>query len=135
MLVLTKSILEAIFAHALREYPLESCGLIAGESGNESVVKRWYPTYNTAQSARYYTVEPREYLKIERELDSSNLEVTGVVHSHTHSDPYPSVTDVENAVDPSWHYLIVSLRFEKPVCRSFFILNGNINEEELVVIK
>ena len=38
------------------------------------------------------------------------LEIIGVVHSHTHTEAYPSPTDVAQAPDPSWHYVIVSLR-------------------------
>ena len=31
-------------------------------------------------------------------------------HSHTHSEAYPSPTDVAQAPDPTWHYVLVSLR-------------------------
>ena len=33
-----------------------------------------------------------------------------MVHSHTHTEPYPSPTDVAQAPDPAWHYVIVSLQ-------------------------
>ena len=60
-------------------------------------------------------------------------EVVGVMHSHTHTDAYPSPTDVRQAVDPAWHYLIVSLKYEVPVVRSYLIVDGTITEELVVV--
>ncbi len=53
----------------------------------------------------------------------------GVVHSHTHSEPYPSPTDITQAPDPSWQYVIVSLKRESPEIRSYRILEGAVTEE------
>src|SRR3546814_12561359 len=58
-----------------------------------------------------------------------SLAIIGVVHSHTHTDAYPSPTDVAQAPDPDWHYVIVSLRDEAPVLRSYRIVDGTIIEE------
>jgi proteasome lid subunit RPN8/RPN11 len=55
------------------------------------------------------------------------------VHSHTHTEPYPSPTDITQAPDPAWHYLIVSLRDDEPVVRSWRIVNGDVEEEPMVV--
>jgi proteasome lid subunit RPN8/RPN11 len=61
------------------------------------------------------------------------LEVIGVFHSHTHTDPFPSVTDIAQAPDPSWHYVLVSLRLERPMYRSFRIASEVV--EEPIVVK
>ena len=45
-----------------------------------------------------------------------------MVHSHTHSEPYPSPTDVAQAPDPGWHYVIVSLKRDAPEVRSYRIV-------------
>ena len=63
----------------------------------------------------------------------SGLAIVGVVHSHTHTDAYPSPTDVAHAPDPSWHYVIVSLRDEAPVLRSYRIVDGQVTEEQVEV--
>jgi len=55
-----------------------------------------------------------------------------VAHSHTHTDAYPSPTDIRQAPDPGWHYVLVSLR-DEPTCRSYRILDGNPAEEPVVV--
>ena len=57
------------------------------------------------------------------------MAIIGVVHSHTHTDAYPSPTDIGQAPDPDWHYVIVSLRDEAPVLRSYRIVDGTVTEE------
>lgn len=92
------------------------------------------PTRNVAASAQVYTVDPREYLHIDREADASGREVIGVFHSHTHTDAYPSPTDLAQAPDPSWHYVLVSLRNEVPSVRSYRIVEG-VPTEEIVEVR
>jgi len=71
-------------------------------------------------------------LRTYRRADDEGLEVLGVFHSHTHSEAYPSPTDIAQAPDPVWHYVLVSLRDQIAVVRSFRIVNGSVTEEELV---
>jgi proteasome lid subunit RPN8/RPN11 len=118
-------------AHAYEAYPLEACGLLLGLAGQDEIIE-FVPTRNTAESARVYTVDPRDHLRIEREAEDRGLEVVGVMHSHTHSEPYPSPTDVAQAPDPTWHYVIVSLKRGTPETRSYRIVEGTITEEILL---
>ena len=92
-----------------------------------------YPTSNVADSSRVYTVDPKQHLRADRDAESRGLEVIGVFHSHTHTDAYPSPTDVAQAPDPTWHYVIVSLKYDVPVVRSYRIVDGNIAEEPVVL--
>jgi len=117
-------------AHAYDGYPLEACGLLVGRGSN---VHRFVPCTNEAASARVYSVPPGEMLRAERAAEADGLEVIGVFHSHTHSEPYPSPTDVAQAPDPAWHYVIVSLKREAPEARSFRIVDGAITEEPIAV--
>jgi len=90
-----------------------------------------------AASAKLYTVDPRDHLQVEREAERLGMEIIGVFHSHTHTDAYPSETDVEQAStplsDPSWHYVLVSLRDTHPVLRSYRIVGRQVAEEPVVV--
>jgi [CysO sulfur-carrier protein]-S-L-cysteine hydrolase len=61
-------------------------------------------------------------------------EIIGVVHSHTHTEPFPSPTDVAQAPDTAWHYVIVSLKRESPEIRSYRIVGGAVSEEQLAVV-
>lgn len=131
-LILTKSQLDDMVAHCLRSLPFEGCGLIIGdpETGN---VDRIIATDNVAMSAKLYSVDPLAHLKADRAAEADGLSIIGVFHSHTHTDPYPSPTDVEQAPDPAWHYVLVSLRDEVASTRSYRIVSGEINEEPVIV--
>jgi len=128
---LTTEQLAEMVAHCISCVPEEGCGLIVGDENG--TVRSVHPTTNTAGSAQVYAVDPRAHLAIDRKAEESGLAVIGVFHSHTHTDPWPSPTDVRQAPDPSWHYVLVSLRHEVPSTRSYRILGGNIFEEAVVV--
>ncbi|HWD24377.1 MAG TPA: M67 family metallopeptidase, partial [Acidimicrobiales bacterium] len=81
---------------------------------------------------RLYTVGSRDILRTDREAESEGLSIVGVFHSHTHTDPYPSPTDILQAPDPGWHYLLVSLRDEVASVRSYRIDQGQVTEEVIV---
>lgn len=128
MLRLDRRAFDAICDLAFREYPLEMCGLIAGVPGADQA-ERFYPCRNVAQSAKLYTIDATDHFRAERHADDHDWEINGVVHSHTHSEPYPSPTDVAQAPDPGWHYVIVSLKRDAPELRSYRIVDGVITEE------
>ncbi len=73
-------------------------------------------------------------LRAYREAESRQVDVIGVFHSHTHTDAYPSPTDVRQAADPSWHYILVSLREIPSVLRSYRIVDGEVTEEEVQLV-
>ena len=73
-------------------------------------------------------------MRAERTAEDMGLEIRGVMHSHTHTEAYPSPTDVAQAPDPSWHYLIVSLKREAPETRSYRIVSGTISEETISIV-
>ena len=129
-LVITDQVREAMADLAVREYPLEACGLMAGAPGSNEIV-RFFPCRNADQSARVYTIDPRDHLRAERTAEDEGLEIRGVMHSHTHTEAYPSPTDVAAAPDPDWHYLIVTLKRETPEMRTFRIRGGQITEIEV----
>ena len=137
MLRIRRDALDRLVALALDQYPLEACGLLAGPpaaaggAGDDAVV--FYPCRNAAASARVYTIDPKDHLRAEIDADDRDYEINAVVHSHTHSEPYPSPTDVEAAPDPSWHYVIVSLKRNAPEVRSYRIVDDSISEEPVVI--
>jgi proteasome lid subunit RPN8/RPN11 len=132
MLRLPVGVYTEVVGHCLGGLPDEACGLLAGDpESTEATI--CYPTRNAAASARTYEVDSRDVLRATRDAESRGLELVGVFHSHTHTDPYPSATDVAQAPDPSWHYVLVSLRDESPTLRSFRIVDGKIDEEPVVL--
>lgn len=128
--MISTALIDEMVAHCLASYPEEGCGLLVGPPDG-SAVTRCVPTGNVAASAKLYTVDPRAHLRAERDAEEKGLAVVGVFHSHTHTDPYPSPTDVVQAPDPSWHYVLVSLRHELASVRSYRIVGGAIAEEPI----
>jgi proteasome lid subunit RPN8/RPN11 len=139
-LVLTREQHDTVVGHCLDGFPDEACGMLSGPLAptdpvrsatpqeSTGVVSAVHPCRNADASARTYTVEPRDLLRAMRAAEDAGDEIIGVWHSHTHTDAYPSVTDVRQAVDPAWLYAIVSLKYGTPVLRAFRIVDGAISE-------
>jgi [CysO sulfur-carrier protein]-S-L-cysteine hydrolase len=126
-----------IVAHCYDGLPNEACGLLAGPADADGepsgVVTTVYPCTNADASARTYTVDSRELLRAMRDAQSRDEDLVGVWHSHTHSDAYPSDTDVRQALEPYWLYVLVSLKHAEPVLRAYRIRDGVIGECEVVL--
>jgi proteasome lid subunit RPN8/RPN11 len=132
MLSLTSAQRDAMVATCIRALPDEGCGLLLGSS--DGVVVDVVASDNVAKSAKLYEVDSRVLLAAYRRADVSGLSVIGVFHSHTHSEAYPSPTDVGQAPDPLWHYVLISLRDVPSVVRSFVIRDEVVTEEPLEVL-
>jgi [CysO sulfur-carrier protein]-S-L-cysteine hydrolase len=140
VLVLPDSCWQRVVAHCLDGFPLEACGLLAGlegqpgpgQPGGAAVVHQVYPAANAARSARLYTVEPLDLLRADRAAEAAGLALIGVWHSHTHTPARPSPTDIAQAPDPDWHYVLVSLSDIEPVVRSYRIVAGRVDEEPVI---
>jgi proteasome lid subunit RPN8/RPN11 len=123
--VFTKEIVE----QGLREFPNECCGLIAAEDG---VPVKVFPMANADASPVTYRLDGKEQLRVFDEMDEQGWELWGIYHSHTHSEAYPSETDIKLAFYPEARYLLLSLQDRAaPVLRSFRITDGEVTEEEL----
>lgn len=126
---LAPEVVDAMVAHARACLPEEACGLLAGPS--PVVASALYPVENDAHSAILYSVNPRDHLRADRDAEDRGLAINGVFHSHTHSEAYPSPTDVAQAPDPTWLYVLVSLRDHEPVVRCFSIEGDEVVEDEI----
>jgi proteasome lid subunit RPN8/RPN11 len=118
-------------AHCLSALPLEGCGLLLGSTAD--AVLDAVGTRNAAGSAVLYEVDATDHLAVDRAARERGLEVVGAFHSHTHTDAWPSATDVAAALDPGWHWVVISLRHFEPVVRSFRIVDGTIDQEPVAL--
>jgi proteasome lid subunit RPN8/RPN11 len=134
---LTEAQYRTIVGHCYDGLPDEACGLLASpvEGTGEPIgaVAAVYPSRNADASARTYTVDSRDLLRAMRDAESRGEEVIGVWHSHTHTDAFPSETDVKQAPDPTWVYVIVSLRDGEPVLRAYRLRDGDVAECQVVL--
>ena len=132
MLSVSRAAYGEMVAHAYDCYPEEACGLLVGHPAQSNVV-RFVACENVTHSGKVYSIAPKDLLRAERNAEDDGMEVIGVMHSHTHTEPYPSPTDVNQAPDPTWHYVIVSLKRESPEARSYLLVEGTISEEPIAV--
>ena len=137
MLRLTESQYATIVAHCYAGFPLEACGLFAGPVAADGEptgkLTEARPCRNADESATTYTVDSRDLLHAQRDADARGEDLVGGWHSHTHTDAYPSPTDVAQAEwYPNWVYVIVSLR-DIPVLRAYRIRGGQITEIPVVL--
>jgi proteasome lid subunit RPN8/RPN11 len=126
-IVITDAIEQQIVDHARACKPHEMCGLLVGAPGGDEALE-FHPCRNAAASAIIYTLDPKDYMRVEQSADDRGLAVIGVVHSHTQTEAYPSATDVAQAPDPNWNYAILSLKYDPPRLRNFRIVASEISE-------
>jgi len=131
VLTLTSVQRDNIVATCIRALPNEGCGLLLGTL--EGMVSEVLPSPNVAESAKLYEIDSRVLLRAYRRSEEMGLSVIGVFHSHTHSEAYPSPTDVAQAPAPTWHYDLVSLRDVPSVIRSFHVTEGVVDEEQISI--
>ena len=130
-LELDRATYDALVEHARSDFPFEVCGLLAGVDGQ--VVKH-FAVPNAARSMTYYSMDPKSLLHAMNEIDDEDWDLLAIYHSHTHTEAFPSSTDVQLAFYPDAIYLIVSLQDPaQPVIRGFGIVEGVITERELIV--
>ena len=131
MFLLEKALAKEMIDHARREAPDECCGLLAGADNKVLMV---YPARNALKSPAHYSLDPRELYHLLKEIDRQGWELLGIYHSHTHTEAYPSATDIELAFWPDSLYFIVSLQDPgSPRLRAFHIREGRPAEEELTI--
>ena len=131
MLHIDRKHAQEMVAHALEEDPNECCGILAGKDGQ---VLQVYRMTNVATSPYRYDMDPVQQLHVYRELDDKGWETIAVYHSHTHSQAYPSPTDVRLATWPEERYILISLlNRDDPPIRAFHIDGEKIIEEELSI--
>jgi proteasome lid subunit RPN8/RPN11 len=118
---------DAMVATCIRALPNEGCGLLVGTA--EGLVHEVVASANVADSAKVYEIDPTVMLRATRRADAEGLEIIGVFHSHTHSEARPSPTDIRQAPDPSWHYVLISLMDTPADVRSYRVIDGEADIE------
>lgn len=131
MLTLDRAHIDEMIAHAREDEPNECCGIIAGIDGRAT---KLYRAVNAEASPYRYNVDPKDLLRIYRDLDDHGWDVLVIYHSHTQTEAYPSPTDIRLAAWPEAYYVLVSLEdAANPVVRAFRIQDGEATEEPLEV--
>ncbi len=132
-LQIPEDLLNRLIEQARQEYPLESCGILAGKNGN---ITKLYSVENTQKSSSCYLMAPEEQLRVFQEIEEEGLELSAIYHSHPHIPAFPSQRDVDSAFYPDSLILIISLMEDKvPQIGAFQIEEGNIQQKAVKVIE
>ena len=131
-MIIASALLEQVVQHARVEAPNECCGLVALEAGRAVAV---HELENLAASPLRFEVDGSKLAPLLFELEEADRQAA-IYHSHTHSEPYPSQTDVNFARWwPGCEWLIIGLENDaEPAVRSFMIGDGGVIEEVTVEI-
>ncbi len=136
-MILAAPLLQDIIGHARDEYDAECCGMIAygaAEDGEPVRAMRVHRAENIYASRKRFEIDGLEVLRTEREFEGEGWELGAIYHSHTHTAPYPSQTDINFAANwPGLEWVIVGLAGEEPEVRCYLIEGGEVREVPLEV--
>jgi proteasome lid subunit RPN8/RPN11 len=132
-----RELADEMVQHCMEGRPNEACGMLAAKAGE---MVRVFRMANASNSPVRYSLDPSEQLAVYNTLDEQGWELGGVFHSHTHTEAYPSPTDVRRASEDV-PYVIVSLATEPAQIRAFRIDKpdwmadeGEIREVPVVIL-
>ncbi|HWX88647.1 MAG TPA: M67 family metallopeptidase [Solirubrobacteraceae bacterium] len=131
--------LEEILAHAREEVPNECCGVVGvvpaagGEPARAMRVRR---ARNVHASPKRFEIDGRDVIRAMSEFEGAGWEIGAIYHSHTHTAPYPSQTDINFAAHwPGVEWIIVGLAgAAEPEIRSYLIEEGTVREVEIAQV-
>ncbi|PKN17684.1 MAG: hypothetical protein CVU71_14730 [Deltaproteobacteria bacterium HGW-Deltaproteobacteria-6] len=129
-MIIAQNIVDQIIAHACREAPIEACGYLGGMDDRITAI---YEMKNIDGREDHFSFEPQEQFAAHKKARQAGLKIIGVYHSHPVTPARPSVEDIALAYDPSALYVIISLLDDRPVVKGFWIKQGKVNEEPLII--
>jgi proteasome lid subunit RPN8/RPN11 len=130
-LIISKSHWREMRDHVDRQAPLEACGLLAGKNDR---VEKVIMIRNQAQSPVRFVMDPYEQLKAFDWIESKELDLLGIFHSHPTGPETASATDIAEAAYPVVH-LIWSLNAETWNVHGFWIENGQAVDVPLLIVE
>ncbi len=136
-MLIAADLLDDVIAHAREEYDAECCGMLAyvaeGGSGRRRAV-RVHRAANVYASRKRFEIDGKEVLRTEREFEEQGWDFGAIYHSHTHTAPYPSQTDINFAANwPGLEWVIVGLAGSEPEVRCYLIEGSDVTEVPLEV--
>ncbi|MAT96218.1 MAG: hypothetical protein CL608_03670 [Anaerolineaceae bacterium] len=132
MLTIARPFLDEMLDHLQACYPLEGCGLLAGDL--DGLVTAVYPIDNILQSPTAYEMDPQQQVEAMLALEAAGWQMLAIYHSHPQGPPQPSATDIALAYYPEALHVVVSLREQNaPKVRAFQIMEQEVVEQKIKV--
>jgi len=130
-LTISKKHWQEMLDHVAQQAPLEACGLLAGKNDR---VEKVILIPNQAQSPVRFVMDPYAQLHAFDWIESNDLDLLGIFHSHPAGPETASATDVAEAAYDVIH-LIWSRNQDHWRVRGFWFENGNSAEILLQIIE
>jgi proteasome lid subunit RPN8/RPN11 len=136
---ISPELLNEILAHAREEAPNECCGVVgvvAASGGESARAMRVRRARNVHASPKRFEIDGRDVIRAMNEFDEAGWEIGAIYHSHTHTAPSPSQTDINFAAHwPGVEWIIVGLADPAtPDIRSYLIEEGAVREVEIAQV-
>ena len=103
--IVAPSFSQRMFDQALKEFPLECCGVLGGR---KNVISSVYPISNDLRSSDNFKANESELFEVIRKMRKKGEEFIGIYHSHPYSNGEPSSSDCEQNLYPGHFYFIIS---------------------------
>lgn len=126
---LSDSLLNEMADYVNRHVPLEACGLLAGKNDQ---AEKMIGVMNQAQSPVRFVMDPREQLNALDWIESHDLDLVGIFHSHPTGPETVSPTDIAEAAYPVVH-IVIAPHGHDWHARGFWIEAGHAVEVTLQV--
>lgn len=126
-------LLEQCFAHGMKSYPEEGCGVLSGPAEQAAPVDGLHPVENIIDRMheedpeRYprtagqgYFMDPVEMMRLEKKFSAEGKALKAIFHSHVDVGAYFSREDIERAlwagqpILPGVAYLVCGIKNRRP---------------------
>jgi proteasome lid subunit RPN8/RPN11 len=142
---LTRSSFNQINAQAEHEFPYECCGFIVADALIEEVrpIRNIQNQQHAAEPSSFtrdartaFLMDPKEHLRVLKEIDERKLQLKFVYHSHPDHDAYFSATDRAQACSfdpsepdyPDTAHIVISVQSGKFACAAAFAWDSERRE-------
>lgn len=145
---------DAMFAHAARDYPHECCGLLFGPPDVGAGVSEVHaipniqdrlhaedPGQYSRDARTAYVMDPEAHLRVTRAAEARGLVLRGFYHSHPDHGVYFSDEDRRLAAPwdeplfPGAAYIVMSVTRDGVVAASQFVWDGNRSDYHEVAFR
>jgi proteasome lid subunit RPN8/RPN11 len=129
-LIIPRRILNEMKEYVANHAPLEACGLLAGK---DERVEHMIGVQNQAQSPFRFVMDPHEQLKAFAYIESNQLDLLGIFHSHPAGPGSASSTDIAEAAYDVVHLILARSGTDWTAC-GFWIERGTAAEVPLQIV-
>jgi proteasome lid subunit RPN8/RPN11 len=125
-MILPDAVRDAVVVHAREAAPAECCGMLVGAAGAIMSAVR---ARNLSDQPARFLLDPADHIQARRDARAAGMDVVGFYHSHPHSSPEPSATDLSEAAYPNHVYLIVGLKGDAAELRLYRFTGESFESE------